>query len=170
MVLHSKRSRIRKNLHDHKVVSGSFDPYSLNIIAPDHLFSGHTEVILTCFSFKLRSIEEKQKLETFLYNALGCLGMKHESSLFKYGTKSLVIVSMSTLYAPLTILPTILSCFEFEGKIRCFSSAQILCRLSSLTFWWPSRDIDGIECTSFVHNDSDCIYHRKLRSLSVLYI
>lgn len=69
-----------------------------------------------------------------LCNPLECLEMESEPTLFNSETKQVLCIIMVTFYAQLAVLKTVLSHRDLTKNVHCFTSGQLLSRLSTLTF------------------------------------
>ena len=151
------------------VVPGKFDPYCSNIIAPDHCLTGLIDgIIHLCFRAirdELSDPSATLRFEFYLCRAVRDLGVLGHVSIYSEasGVNSL---SMSTIYALATVLPSVLQCLNLHS-VSSFHLSSKMTRLINYTFWWPTPDDDGYD---FVHGTGKASYHRHLRDMSVDYI
>ena len=147
------------------VVSCLFDPYSYNIIAPDHCIAGITKSILkVCFS----ELEDSNtlytaKLDQLITVCISKMGITGHSCIYNRKTKSLNSLSMSTLFALITILPSILKGSGLDDKLECLHVINTFSGLVALLYWWPDNTSDSLEIINYVqHTDQ---YYNDLASL-----
>ena len=147
-----------------------FDPYVQNIIAPDHCLTGLAKGILqTCFQ-QLPNDEYRKSLDKFICSSLVELGLSSEASIYNFKYKKIHSISMSYVYAILSIIPFTLDALNLDCEPPTSTLFNILRRLVSLTFWWPSLETDGVNAFEYVHGKSRSKYYRDLRLLAEEYI
>ena len=137
-----------------QVVPCRFDPYLQNIVAPDHCITGIIKSLLkVCFD----ELSKKQGkiLDHTLVTTISKMGITGQSSLYNSKTKTLNGVSMSTLFALLSILPSVLLACGFDKKVKSFSVIRSYANLISHLFWWPTHREDDSSSIKHVHDSED---------------
>ena len=155
------------------VVNCFFDPYSNNIIAPDHCIAGLTKALLKVYfaeSGQLRgnNDETTAKLDRVLTATLSKLGIKGQTCVYNRKTESLNGLSMSILFALIAILPSILVSQGLAGKLNCFKIINTFSMLVGLMYWWPNYNEDDLESFKYVHNSNE--YYDDLRTLLFKFV
>ena len=147
----------------------SFDGYSRNVIAPDHLLTGISTNLIECVFSELHDVARAKKLDLTVRIGLREVGLEGQRSLYNSKTKKLHSMSMSAKYCVLLILPSALRITGLQNMI-CFHLIETLQRISSLVFWWPSITTDGVSAFNFVHGDDQTEYQRSIIELVQQYL
>ncbi len=156
------------------VVSGFFDSYKNNAVAPDHLLAGLAKNILNiCFNV-LEHTSSKGKAEKMICSALSFNGLPKERSIYSMNNKSLHSMSMSSTFAILLVSSKIFPLFS-QGersamKGEAFALLSLLKGLVSLTYWWPNAKIDGKSYVDDLLKDGRQKYYAHLQTKSKHYI
>ena len=147
------------------------DGYSLNLIAPDHLFTGLFKGLLTITFIQLQDDDARDKLQIYLVVLLGEFGYQSQSTLFKKKKKKLVPgLSMSMLYAILIVLPTSLKALDLLDSHPAKRLIINFHRMFSFAFWWPSFSHDGHSAWKLVNDSHMGMYHRMLQILAANFV
>ena len=158
------------NSTDQRVLNSSFDPYIQNVVAPDHCLTGIAKgLIQTCFQ-QLPSDDFRNQLERAVSTSIQELGLSTQSVIYNVRTKRLHSLSMSYIYAIISILPFAIEKLQLPTPAPSLNLIVTLRELVSLTFWWPSKHTDGVEAFELVHGSKRDEYYRKMRQLAMRYI
>ncbi len=149
------------------VVPCRFDPYIQNMIAPDHCVTGIVKSTLQV-CFEELSPQQRLILDSALVAAITKMGITGQSSLFNLKSNTLNGASMSTLFAIISILPSVLSACGFAEKLDCFKVANSFSSLVCLMYWWPSRNDGDLESFNYVHHSPQ--YHLDLQDRVLVFI
>ena len=155
---------------DRPILSNLFDPYTRNIIAPDHLLTGLATNLLDCCMFELKPMKCTKEFELRLRLGLRTVGVEGERCIYSAKTNKLVSISMSTKYALLLVLPFCLRAMRVRDEVRCFPLICLLQEIVSLIFWWPSVITDGKRAVQYVHGTGKEKYHRYILLLVKKYV
>ena len=158
-----------------KVVSGLFDPYRSNAIAPDHLFNGLSKDILSvAFSCLPRSEgdEEVISLNTVEGMDISICQSLSENGLLKQGCvfdKHLHGMTLSELNCVIAVsVPLFAQVLDERDIIR-----RLLIHLQdlmALTYWWPVPEVDGENAAAYVSGERKEDYIDDLRERALMYI
>lgn len=147
------------------------DGYTLNVVAPDHLITGLFKGVLLVVFIQLPDDDSRYKVQTILKASLAEFGFQSQSMLYKSKKKKLVPgLSMSVLYAILTVLPSTLHALNLLDDLP---SKRILINLNKffiLAFWWPTLAHDGEEAWNFVHGERMGRFHTALQLLACNFV
>ena len=133
------------------VVPCEFDPYLQNIVAPDHCVTGIVKsVIKVCFD-ELKSAD-KSKLDSTLVASIAKMGITGQTTIYNQQSKSLNGLSMSTLFALVSVLPSVLTACGFDKKLKSFKLINSFTTLVSLMYWWPLWQESDLDSFVYVHH------------------
>lgn len=120
-----------------KVGSDLLGPYINKIVAPDHLFTGIGKCILEAFFMEINNEETRGKFDIYLCFALREIGIEGKTTLFNQskGKHKLLSITMSTVYALITMPPTTIIRLNLERRLKVTSLASKLNEIVSLCFW-----------------------------------
>lgn len=152
------------------VVNVEFDPYSRNVIAPDHLLAGIGKFLLESIFVNLPTMELRSKLDVLLCHSLRRMGQGSHTYIYKEDTKSLNSMSMSNIYAVLLVVGPHLLSFGDQADASLLEMLEVYAKLVRLTFWWPQYLIDGVDHFHLVHGEDQSKYHGILLDLAMKFI
>lgn len=143
------------------VVPCSFDPYTQNIIAPDHCIAGITKNLLKV-CFESVSKEQAGKLDRMLVLVTSKFGLTGQTTIFNSTTKTLNNLSMSALFSLITVLPQVIVAAGLKSSVGCFEAVRSFSKLVMLIYWWPNdRDVE-VGDFDYVHKSDK--YYEDLSS------
>ena len=154
-----------------KVVPGKLDPYCSNVVAPDHCITSLVSGLVELFFKEIRNtnsdVTVTLRFELLLCRSLRDVGVPGHSSIYneRNGVNSL---SMSTLYALSSILPSVLRSLQLEN-LSCFCLIAIMSKLVNLTFLSPTFP-DSDQNYELVHGKGIKSYHIRLQELPREYV
>ena len=151
------------------ILCNSFDPYVQNIVAPDHCLTGIAKGILQTIFEQLPNSNLRLQLDGLIRGALMELGFSSQACIFNIHTNKLHSCSMSYIYAILSIMPFAIEYLHLTTPPPAYTLLSTLRRLVFLTFWWPSKEIDGLDAFNYVHGKNRSKYYSDMRSLVVTY-
>lgn len=161
--------RVQQSGAEVRMTQPEVDGYNLNIIAPDHLFTGLIKGLLLATFRHIESDRERDNLQTILSAALLDYGFQFQSLLYK--DKKLVPgLTMSMLYAIFTALPASLKSLNIFASLPTSRMITHLHSLICLSFWWPNFSTDGSKAFAFVHGTGMSTYHRSLSIMSKNFV
>ena len=168
--LYKERKFIPLNSSGLPVVSGLFDPYRCNFVAPDHLLTGISQDALNTVFKSLPSDNMRHRANSYICAALRENGLLSQSKVFNWDKKTIYTMSLSELYCVLVVAGPSFSILtsKCEPNSICRQAVFLLnsiSKLIALTYWYPKLDIDGYEAVTFVHVErSKYISEQKRRS------
>lgn len=147
------------------------DGYALNLIAPDHMFTGLFKGLITIVFLQLPNELARDKVQISLKASLSDFGFQSQNVLFKHKKKKLVPgLSMSMLYAIMAVLPSTLQAQNLLDNLPSKHMLLNLQRLCGIAFWWPHLNQDGIQAWNFVHGSHMKLFHRSLQILASNFV
>ena len=147
------------------------DGYTTNLIAPDHLITGLFKGVLFIVFMQLENDDARLKLQVCLKESLAKFGFQSQSKLYKMKKQKLEPgLSMSLLYAILTILPSTLESLNLLEELPSKRILMNLHRFFAVSFWWPSLNHDGRRAWDFVHGSRIDSYHRVVQILASNFV
>ncbi len=158
---------------DVPVVSGFFDSYRSNVVAPDHLLSGLAKNILNVCIRCLPNDSSRAKFDNLVCSYLSLNGLPKERSIYNLKRKQLHTMSMSSVLSILLLASYIFPIFQkidsvdtnnwsptyFEKSISLLIELR---ELFSLTYWWPNYMVDGVELISKYTRHKNSFYYGTL--------
>ena len=179
--LHSElqkvRSDIQKANHGGPVVSGLFDPYRSNVIAPDHLLSGLAKDIMQTAFAVLPGKEWKQRMDYMVCSALSENGLIRQRSTYHVSKGTLHGMSLSSTFCMLLccvpVYRNIINALNLGDEVqgRVLEALECLNRLISLTYWWPEQGVDhpnDVACFDLTKSNNK--YICSIQDLAVSYL
>ena len=133
------------------VVPCRFDPYLQNLVAPDHCITGIVKSLLdVCF----RELGKAQRsiLDSALVAAITKMGIVGQTTLYNQKAKTLNGVSMSTLFAINSVLPSILLSCGYDKTVQCFKVISSFTSFISTLYSWPTYGHCDLASFTKVHN------------------
>lgn len=127
------------------VFNVTFDPYSRNLVAPDHLLAGIGKSIIEATFLTIKSRESSSKLDVLLCHDLRTLGLGSHGKLHNGERSTLNSMSMSTIYALISVLLPYMRTMPDDTDSELLAITALFTKLVHLTFWWPVKNIDGID-------------------------
>ena len=175
--LEKVRSYIRKADHGGPVVTGLFDPYRSNLVAPDHLLSGLAIDVMGLAFDILPSTEWKQRMDQMICSALAENGLVRQKSVYNVSKGNLHSMSLSATFCTLLCCVPVYRCIMKAiltmgpSQKRVLQAIETLHKLISLTYWWPQRGVDPPEDFNyFKQGDISSLYTADLQELAKSYV
>ncbi len=153
-----------------RVVSGKFDPYSRNIVAPDHLLAGIGKFLIKTLFQTLSDAAAQTKLDCMIRQDLVDLGLGRHSTLYNQTTKTLNSISMSCVFGILMVIVAEVRNLRTSHKSDILSLCNNFRELIALTFFWPLPGTDSIEAFEKVHGGNQNGYHASMIRLAETFV
>lgn len=147
-----------------------FDPYSRNIVAPDHCICGLIGCVLTAVFAQTENKSNRSIINLALCAALRQVGVTGQATLYNFQTEKVNSASMSTLYGIGLVLPAVLCALKMQDEVPIFGVLVALQKLIALLFWWPSMDTDHPLHFAEVHGKDTTKYYTALQHLATKFI
>ncbi|PXF41580.1 hypothetical protein BWQ96_08694 [Gracilariopsis chorda] len=168
--LDRKRDEIPNSIGGLPVVSGLFDSYRSNVIAPDHLLTGVTKNVLDACFAALGSRDARLKADVSLCSALRDNGLIRQTSVYNVKEKKLHSMTLSGTYCLLLVAAAVFPRWLRGVNDELCELLEDLQQLVGLTFWWPTMEADGREACDYVWAREGASYMEDLQTLSKGYV
>lgn len=131
--LDAVRASVSLTKDEKPVINVDFDPYSRNFVAPDHLLAEIGKYLLEFIFLTITSAQTRSKLDLLLFIYLKRLGLGIHASLFNPQRHVLNFISMSTVYALLTVILPHLNTVQSDVDAELLDITRIFTELVYLT-------------------------------------
>lgn len=168
--LQSRQSEIPFNMEGERVVSGFFDAYLSNAVAPDHLLTGLGSHLLDVMFKQLEDTAMKRRVDIVICSTLKQIGCHSQTTICNVKMDCAHSMSMSAMYGVLLIMPYVLKSLSLEKKTPTYALFTTLHKIVGLTFWWPAIGTDGEKAVDYVHGSKRDEYYSDLQRLAVQYL
>ena len=171
------RADIPSTREGKRVVSGRFEAYRCNVVAPDHLLAGLAKNIIEVFFHVINrqgdAVAFRTKADIAICGALRDNGLKKQSSVFSSKHK-LNNMTLSGVFCALLVCVPVFK--QLLPENRSEETAEVLDLLTQLqklvawTYWWPSEAADGASDYVYVTRDNGGHYHADLPEMAEKYV
>ncbi|PXF42873.1 hypothetical protein BWQ96_07381 [Gracilariopsis chorda] len=168
--LERKRDEISNSMGGLPVVSGLFDSYRSNVLAPDHLLTGLAKNVLEACFAALGSRDARLKADVSLCSALRDNGLIRQTSVYNVKEKKLHSMTLSGTYCLLLVAAAVFPRWLRGLNDELCELLEDLQQLVGITFWWPTMEDDGQEACDYVWAREGASYMEELQTLSKGYI
>ena len=164
------RPSIPRTEFNKPVVSPTFDPYTQNVVAPDHLLAGIGKYLVESVFLSITNNRKRYELDTRMCFELKTLGMGSHSNIFNLKTKSLNKMSMSNVYAIILLLTPHLHSLHFNNSFKLLPVVKLFSNLIALTFWWPTLTVGGPSAVQYVLGVDQSAYHTDMITMASKFV
>ena len=160
-----------------RVVSGRFEAYRCNVVAPEHLLAGLAKNVIEIgfhvINRQGNAAAFRAKSDMAICGALQDNGLKRQSSMFS-SKNELNCMTMSGVFCALLVfVPVFNQLFpgiQSEETTVVLDLLTQLQELIALTYWWPSEEADGVSDYLYVTSENGAQYHADLLTRAERYV